>query len=54
MLYISDYNLKYDNELLEDTWKFCHDLNVIAKDWRTLDERVYSCCQKIDTLRIKI
>ena len=49
MLYISDYNLKYDNELLEDTWKFCHDLNVIAKDWRTLDERVYSCCQKIDT-----
>ena len=48
MLFISDYNLKYNNDLLEDTWKYCYYENIITTDFRTLDKRKYSCCIQQD------
>lgn len=47
MLFISDYDLKYDNELLEDTMKYCQHEDVVTTDLRTLDKRMYSCCKRI-------
>ena len=44
MLHISDYNLKYDRELLEDAWKYCQD-GKVTRDWRVTEEYYYSCCQ---------
>lgn len=44
MLHISDYNLKYDRELLEDAWKYCQD-DKVTRDWRVHEEYYYSCCQ---------
>ena len=46
MLFISDYDLKYDNELLEDTMKYCQHEDIITTDLRTLDKRMYSCCKR--------
>lgn len=44
MLHISDYDLKYDRELLEDAWKYCQD-GKVTRDWRVNEEYYYSCCQ---------
>ena len=44
MLHISDYDLKYDRELLEDAWKYCQD-GKVTRDWRVTEEYYYSCCQ---------
>ena len=52
MLFISDYNLKYDDELLEDAWKYCKYKNVITTDLRTLDRRQYSCCTKKEKMSV--
>ena len=42
MLFISDYDLKYDNELLEDTMKYCQHEDIVTADLRTLDkERIH-------------
>ena len=47
MLHISDYDLRYDRELLEDAWVYCEP-NKIARDWRVVEEYFYSCCKQIE------
>ena len=41
MLFISDYDLKYDNELLEDTMKYCQHEDIVTADLIIDKERIH-------------
>ena len=49
MLYIADYDLRYNRELLEDAWIYCES-NKISRDWRVVEKYFYSCCKKIKNI----